>query len=622
MKKRVLAVLLAVVMLVSVLAACGGGGNSSTTSGVTSTPNSTAGSTGDTSTTSGGGEEEPSNVATGPADVSEHYDFTRYARMDYYAVKEWGADLVSQALGEKFNVTMTTTKPDADADSRFAIMLQGGDWPEAVLLEKSVYMRRLVEAGGALNLRQFFYEGNNFEANMTETSIYSNGLDGEPYGVGTWVRGGNTGFVATGGNYYWMVDPAIYKQLGSMPLNTLDDYHDYLVAAKNANLTNSEGNSVTPVYFYPNGNGYNIYWPITRSLGGINFPDNYWVEEFIDGKATIEFLTKSEKVIEGLKIANQWYREGLWTADTLSDDADTSLSKMTTGRAALLWYDFSQDNTNNFRRILRESTNNEHSWEVVGAEGPDGYDLTQYPFYPHEQGLTTYGDINGVVGWCQTCITPKAGDEALRLFDMFSFMISPEYAAWAQYGPPSTALSNQEDKDATIWDEADENWAPKLKMSYGDLTSAQSDRLGAWLWMDPINSDPVDAIKFAVNAESESKDFTSTLQTQTTLDPDNPKAGTKLLSIETDNMSDSIATESDLGVARQALQDFCQQNIPNALMAADDATFDSIIASINDYYDTGSGEEIRETYQGVVDSNVKIQGYSVLDPEVCPYTEK
>ena len=39
---------------------------------------------------------------------------------------------------------------------------------------------------------------------------------------------------------------------------------------------------------------------------------------------------------------------------------------------------------------------------------PTGYDLTQYPFFPHEDGVVVYGDINGVAGWTQTVITPKA----------------------------------------------------------------------------------------------------------------------------------------------------------------------------------------------------------------------
>lgn len=79
----------------------------------------------------------------------------------------------------------------------------------------------------------------------------------------------------------------------------------------------------------------------------------------------IQYGLENELVVEALRIANQWYREGLFTAEVFTDTADQFLEKLTNARPALLWYDFSQDDTNNFRRIVREQTNNETSYEVL-----------------------------------------------------------------------------------------------------------------------------------------------------------------------------------------------------------------------------------------------------------------
>ena len=62
------------------------------------------------------------------------------------------------------------------------------------------------------------------------------------------------------------------------------------------------------------------------------------------------------KFVEALKIANQWYNEGLWSSDIFTDDGDMWVEKMTNGRPAIFWYDFSQDDTNNYRRKYVEES--------------------------------------------------------------------------------------------------------------------------------------------------------------------------------------------------------------------------------------------------------------------------
>lgn len=623
MKKRVLALLLAVVMLVGVFAACGGDGTTSTTttSGTTSTATG-----GETSTT--GGEKEPAetNTSAGPADTTEPVTFTRYHQFDYDQLKEWGADMCSRALAKKFNITMLETKPDADSDSRFALMLTDKSWPESVLVQRTNYLPRLVERGGAVDLSQFFYDGSDYTESIGELTREVEAVNGVTYGFGTWSRSGLQGKGCTGGNYYWQINPEYYEQLGSPELNTLEDYHQFALKAKEANLTNYAGLSVYPIFFFHSGNGYNAYWPIARSLGVEQFVANQWVGTWEDGKSVVKWATKDDRVVEALKIANQWFNEGLFSADMFSNDDNLDYGLLSEGRAALAWADFSQDNSWNYRRNLTEHAGGKNTYEVIGAEGPSGYDLTMYPFYPHEDGVTVYGDINGISGWTQTVITPKAVDEGIgqRLYDLFGFMLSNEYSAWAQWGPPSKDADEQDVANA-IYDDFDADGVPQIKINLDEMTAEQSDALGAWLWTGgPINADFVDAQKFAVDAQQPEghHDFTAYIQTQVSSTKDHAVEGQKLVSIEWEGVTNAVATESDLGAARQALQDKFDQTIPLIIQAKSEDEFNSLLQEVNDYYDQNSGEEIREAYQGVIDQNVEMQGFSILDPAQKAYDEE
>ncbi len=628
MKKRVLALLVAVVMLVGVFAACGGGGNDS------STPTSSSGNseTASSETGSTGGEEstpETSNTGTaGPADTSEHIEVQRYSQYDWVQIKPWGGDMTSRALEKKFNITLNDYKPDADSDSRFALMLNDKSWPEAVCLTRTNYLPRLIEVGGAVEISQFYYDGSYFTDSIGELTREIESVDGKNYCFGVWSRSGLQGKGCTGGNYYWQINPKYYEAVGSPPLNTLDDYEQFALKVKEANLTSYDGLSVQPIFLFHYGNGKNLYWPISRSLGLENIVDDRWAATWKDGKSTVEFLSKNEKFVEAIKIANRWYNEGLFSADTFSNDDNLDYSFLATGRAALAWVDFSQDNTWNYRRLLTEASGDpKDTYEVIGAEGPSGYDLTEYPFFPHEDGVVVYGDINGVGASSVNVITPLAVEEGVanRLYDLFGFMLSKEFSAWAQWGPPSVDAA-EGDAENCIYDEYDADGIPQINMNLDELTSTKSDQLGAWFWtgMGPINADYVDALKFGVDAQQPEghHDFTAYIQTQVSSTKESATEGQKLVSIEWENMSDSVETSSDLGAQRQALYDKFDQLVPQMIQASDEATIDSLLQELNDYYDTQGGPEIQEAYQAVVDKNVETQGYSVLDPAFGAYDVK
>ena len=179
MSKRILALLLALAMIVGVFAACGDSGNNSSSAG-----NSSTGSTaeGGDSSAEGSDDSEPSNVSTGPDPTDEFYDFTCYWYYEWAGIKDWGKDEASKYWGEKFNVNVEFSKPDADPDSKLNIMLTGGDLPDSMILDRGRVLNSAVRAGALVDIEQFMYPGCTFETDVAEIAKELQKVDGKLYG--------------------------------------------------------------------------------------------------------------------------------------------------------------------------------------------------------------------------------------------------------------------------------------------------------------------------------------------------------------------------------------------------------------------------------------------------------
>ena len=603
MSKRILALLLALVMIVGVFAACGNNGGSSA---------------GNTSSTEGDGTEskgddgEPSNVSTGPDPTDELYEFTMYVYYDWFVTKEWGKDNFSKFMQEKFNVKATYTKPDADPDSKLQLMLSGGKLPDAMVLDRGRVLNNVVRAGALVDIEQFMYDGCTFAEDVGEETRELLKVDGKLYSIPNWPRA--PGKASTGGNEQWIVNTYVYDQVGKPDLSTLDGLHEYLLKAKefaDAGNTSYTGQSIIPFACTNGNNGYYIYRPIFRSLGARNIVESYFTQE--DGK--INLGVREPKFVEALKIGNQWYREGLWSADVFSDNQQQWEEKMTNGRPALFWYDFSQDDGNNFRGLTVQnssSTDKPTSYEVIGAPNYD--DLASFPQFPPAEGVTvTYGDEAGSPGWNVNVITKDAA-RPQRIFDLYTWMISKEGSDYQVCGGP----------DGPIWNgEHDEDGLPKLLIDYGAITPEQKDAAGAWMWTQPAHSDYVDTMKFALNNKAETKNWVVYIQgNMCTYDEENPKIGQKFKTDQCTNLGDVMDPQSPIGINLKAIQDQCQSEIPKILMAEDDATFEKLLNDLVTYCEGQNLDEVCKAYQGKYDDNIKLQGFDAYSDEYDVYKLK
>ena len=610
MSKRILALLLALALVASVFAACGNDSSSSSSSSSSSGGESKTSSTAsgdDASTPEDTGDEgqEPSGTSTGPDPTDEFYEWTHYWYYDSQAIKEWGVDAASKHISNLFNINIKFTKPDADPESKINIMFSGDDLPDSLKLPQGRILKTAAQSGKLVDFEQFMYPEMSLNEDMPEEIRELLKVDGVFYGPTDWFR-----TIATGGNYQWILNSKEYEDAGKPALNTLEDIHKFMLDAKDRAGKTYNGQDIQPFGTYPDNRGYYIYWPLFRALGGCGIVEGCFTQE--DGK--IDFAARNELMVEALKMGNQWFNEGLYTADVFTQTPEQWLETVTNGRPAIMWYDFSQDDTNNFRRIVQEQSEGKVSYEVLGH--PMNEDLKDYPMFPAAEGVdVVFGDENNRIGGDVSCISVKA-ERPQRIADVWAYMVSREGSINMMYGP-----STEEDP-AGLWTKLDADGIPQLTKPYGDYSSAEFDAAGAWFWASPANADWVDTVKFAVNDQQpeEKRNWTVTTQAHmTSFDEENPVMGQKIVSDQNIRMNTVIDAQSDLGVNLKAITDEWQARVPQILMAKDEAEFNKLLGDLVAFAESNNIDEICSQWQANFDSNIEKQGFNVYDAEYDVY---
>lgn len=607
MSKRILALLLALALVASVFAACGNDSSSSSSSSGGESKTSSTASGDDASTPEDTGDEgqEPSGTSTGPDPTDEFYEWTHYWYYDSQAIKEWGVDAASKHISNLFNINIKFTKPDADPESKINIMFSGDDLPDSLKLPQGRILKTAAQSGKLVDFEQFMYPEMSLNTDMPEDIRELLKVDGVFYGPTDWFR-----TIATGGNYQWILNSKEYEDAGKPALNTLEDIHKFMLDAKDRAGKTYNGQDIQPFGTYPDNRGYYIYWPLFRALGGRGIVEGCFTQE--DGK--IDFAARNELMVEALKMGNQWFNEGLYTADVFTQTPEQWLETVTNGRPAIMWYDFSQDDTNNFRRIVQEQSEGKVSYEVLGH--PMNEDLKDYPMFPAAEGVdVVFGDENNRIGGDVSCISVKA-ERPQRIADVWAYMCSRDGAINMMYGP------SVDEDPAGLWTELDADGIPQLTKPYGEFSSAEFDAAGAWFWASPVSADYVDTVKFAVNDQQPEDQQNWTVSTQahmTSFDEENPVMGQKIVSDQNIRMNTVIDAQSDLGVQLKAITDEWQARVPQILMAKDEAEFNKLLGDLVAFAESNNIDEICSQWQANFDSNIEKQGFNVYDAEYDVY---
>nr|WP_300766138.1 extracellular solute-binding protein [uncultured Acetatifactor sp.] len=321
MKKKALALLLALAMTAA-MAGCGGSGGdsgeskgSAEDSGESKTEQSADAGSGDEEDAGSEGEsaEGPAGFnATGMPIMNEPITLTAW--IEGGADTDWSQNVFLKEIEEKANIKLEIiSTPSSDSLEKRNLMLAGDDYPDLLLtdwtaiLTKSDIMQFAVKEGIFLPITEYVDKyGNNMKRIFDENPAYREGStapDGEIYG-----------FARFSECYHCSAYPKIYLRQDwmdklnlEMPTNT-EELREVLRAFVNED---------------PNGNGEKdeigligaTTWntPVEFALMGMSFqtvkPD-FWLSLGADGES-VEFSPSTDAYREGLRYIKSLYDEGL-----------------------------------------------------------------------------------------------------------------------------------------------------------------------------------------------------------------------------------------------------------------------------------------------------------------------
>ena len=321
MKKKALALLLALSMTAA-MAGCGGSGGdsgeskgSAEDSGESKTEQSADAGSGDGEDAGSEGEsaDGPAGFnATGMPIMNEPITLTAW--IEGGADTDWSQNVFLKEIEEKANIKLEIiSTPSSDSLEKRNLMLAGDDYPDLLLtdwtaiLTKSDIMQFAVKEGIFLPITEYVDKyGNNMKRIFDENPAYREGStapDGEIYG-----------FARFSECYHCSAYPKIYLRQDwmdklnlEMPTNT-EELREVLRAFVNED---------------PNGNGEKdeigligaTTWntPVEFALMGMSFqtvkPD-FWLSLGADGES-VEFSPSTDAYREGLRYIKSLYDEGL-----------------------------------------------------------------------------------------------------------------------------------------------------------------------------------------------------------------------------------------------------------------------------------------------------------------------
>lgn len=509
----------------------------------------------------------------------EPYAYELYFNYDWWELHEWGADAVSAYYKDKYNVDITFTRPDPDtAEARLNLMIASDELPDAIWMDRDATNLKMARMGLFQSLDQYPEAMKILTEQVLPTTREELSIDGKLYGIPNWSRK-----EASGGNYTWLYDTRLYELAGSPKLETLDDMYDYAVKVRDMGKT-PEGLSVIPMLtdFFEHGDGWRLAHAFYRSYGGVCM-DGLWYAP-VDGK--LQFVLRDPVMREATMEINRWWRDGLIGETQFTDTESQVTEKIVNGRAGLMWYDFSHDEYNKFRTILKRT-----------IPGDDVALVKPFP-YPPAKGLSTdkiYADFQSTLGWNVTCITKKA-EHPERIAEMWADFLTREGVIINMYGP-----------QGIMWDELDADGLPILKKPESEWTEDEIDELGAWIWLEQCGqSDNVDGIKFAINNKlpedkrnwiiSNQSDYLTPLMWCTD---------------EFENIVTEIESTSEEGIARTLCEDYIYAQYPKIVMAATVEEAEALYDDLISYCDQYGMPKVEEIFNAKYQDNVQKYGTGV-----------
>ena len=264
----------------------------------------------------------------------------------------WFAKLIK----DKFNIELNIIASQVVGNTIYATRSEEGNLGDILVVDKSKFPE-IVEAGLAKDISDKLPECSNIMVFKTQIDAFNKGLtgvEGKYYGIPTEMTDTSPTTVTDDVIYSSpMLRWDLYKQIGSPKLANLNDLLDALAKIHEIHPANEDGDPAYPFTLWAD-------WDNNDNMSG---PANVvqlttWYGQKLKGSAMLMPDNTFKKLYERdsayytiTKFLNQAYQRGLVDPDSGTQNWDSVMNKLSTGRADMMWYSWETGFWNNVERL-------------------------------------------------------------------------------------------------------------------------------------------------------------------------------------------------------------------------------------------------------------------------------
>jgi len=264
----------------------------------------------------------------------------------------WFAKLIK----DKFNIELNIIASQVIGNTVYATRSEEGNLGDIIVVDKAKFPE-IVEAGLAKDISDKLPECENIMKFKTQIDVYNKGLtgeDGKYYGIPTEMTDTSPTTLTDDVIYSSpMLRWDLYKQIGSPEIADLDGLLDVLAKIHEIHPTNDDGDPAYPFSLWPDWDGND------NMIGIANVVQlTTWYGQKLKGSAmllpdnTFSPLTdRANAYYKITKFLNKANQMGLVDPDSGTQNWDTAVNKMSTGRVDVMWYSWQTGFWNSVERL-------------------------------------------------------------------------------------------------------------------------------------------------------------------------------------------------------------------------------------------------------------------------------
>ena len=262
----------------------------------------------------------------------------------------------AKVIKDKFNIELNIIASQVVGNTVYATRSEAGNLGDIILVDKAKFPE-IVEAGLAKDISDKLPECENIMKFKTQIDVYNKGLtgeDGKYYGIPTEMT--DTSPVSLTDDVIYSTPKVrwdLYKAAGSPKLANLDDFLALLQKIHEIHPTNEDGDPAYPFTLWADWDGND------NMIGIANVVQlTTWYGEKLKGSAMLKPDNTFSKLYERenayytiTKMLNKANQMGLVDPDSGTQPWDTVASKLSSGRADVMWYSWQDGFWNSVDRL-------------------------------------------------------------------------------------------------------------------------------------------------------------------------------------------------------------------------------------------------------------------------------